>query len=136
MAFTETDRTKIRHALGFAAIFLQAEPILESAISSVQSVADGGTRPDNSTELQIKAWLVDIDTVETQLKKLWGKAIAVDVEGLKVDAARAMGVLRMEGRRLVNAISTALSTTPRRDVFSSAPPDDSGMPLSFGRWTV
>lgn len=54
MAYSETDRTWIRRYCGFAAIFIQAEPRLENAIQATQSQADGGTRPDSSTENYIK----------------------------------------------------------------------------------
>lgn len=50
MALTETDRTWARRYVGFGAIFLQAEPRLEAALTNIQSVADGGARPDSSTE--------------------------------------------------------------------------------------
>jgi|SRR5579875_2166275 len=54
MAFSETDRTFIRHFLGFSAIFVQADLRLENAITACQSEADGGSRPDPSTENYIK----------------------------------------------------------------------------------
>lgn len=55
MSFNETDRTWIRHFAGFSAIFGQADPRLESAITAIQSVSDGGSRPDSSGENYIKA---------------------------------------------------------------------------------
>ena len=63
MAWAEADRAVIRHYLGFSALFLQADPRLEAAIGAVQSLADGGTRPDNSTELQIRGWLAKLAVV-------------------------------------------------------------------------
>jgi len=54
MAFSETDRTWIRRYLGYSGIWLQAEPRLENAITAVQSLADNGTRPDASTENNVK----------------------------------------------------------------------------------
>ena len=55
MAFAETDRVWIRHFLGFSATFVQAEPLLEGAITAVQSTADGGSRADATTENYIKS---------------------------------------------------------------------------------
>ena len=142
MAWTESDRATIRHYLGFAAIFLQADPRLELAISSVQSSSDpGGTRPDNSTETQIRGWLADLATVDSNLKNLWSKSLALKVDELSVDPVRGMIMLRMEGRRLVNNIATALSTRPRRDVFSSISSNFDGDTFedlyegSYGRFT-
>lgn len=54
MAYAELDRVYLRHFVGFGAIFMQAEPRLENAITATQSVADGGARPDSSTENFIK----------------------------------------------------------------------------------
>src|SRR6185312_3737480 len=53
--YLEQDRVWIRHYVGFGAIYLQAEPRLESAITATQSIADGGSRPDSSTENYIKS---------------------------------------------------------------------------------
>lgn len=106
--FQESDRVQIRHFLGVGQLFLQAYPLLESAISATQSVADGGSRPDNSAELAIKALVVDLQTIETQLKKQWNRAIAVTVDEVKVDAGRAVTILRMEGRRLAYALARYL----------------------------
>ena len=55
MAFAEYDRVQIRHFLGYGATWLQAFPLVENAITAVQSVSDGGSRPDSSTETWIKA---------------------------------------------------------------------------------
>lgn len=123
MAWTEADRVKIRHYLGFAAIFHQADPRLESAITAVQSVADGGARPDDSTEQHIRRILADLDIVETRLKALWSQMQAAVIDELRVDAGRAAAMLRSEGRRLVHGIAAALSTSPRRDIFSPSPPE-------------
>lgn len=57
MAYAEVDRTWIRKFVGYGAIFLQAEPRLENAITATQSVADGGGRPDSSTENYVKGIL-------------------------------------------------------------------------------
>ncbi len=127
MAWTEADRAKLRHYLGFAAIFLQADPRLENAITSVQSVADGGTRADNSTETQIRGWIADLESVEVKLKALWDKAMLTEAVGdVKLDALRGRAMLLAEGRRLVTNLATALSTSPRRDIFSATEPRPQG----------
>lgn len=126
MAWTESDRVTIRHYLGFAAIYTQADPRLENALTAIQAVSDGGTRPDNSSELQVRGWLADLILIETNLRNLWNKAMALTVDELKVDPVRGMQMLRMEGRRLVTNLATILSTRPRRDVFSSLSPNFSG----------
>jgi hypothetical protein len=57
VSYSEVDRSWIRHFVGFGAIYLQAEPRLENAITATQSLADLGSRPDSSTENYIKGVL-------------------------------------------------------------------------------
>jgi hypothetical protein len=138
MAFAEADRVAIRHALGFGALFLQADPRLENAITSVQSVADGGTRPTNDTELAIKATLASIATLEVNLQSLWAQAHVSSVDEIKLDPYRGRALLCQEGRRLVRSLEAALSTTKRRDIFgagASNPTGDSFADVLTGkRW--
>lgn len=119
MAFSESDRVAIRRYLGFAAIFLQADPRLESAITAVQSIADGGSRPDSSSETAIKGYLTDLASIEAKLKAAWDCLGLGQVNKIVVDPGRALLLLRSEGRRLVGYLADALSTRPVRDVFSS-----------------
>jgi hypothetical protein len=126
LAWTEADKAQLRHYLGFAALFLQADSRLEVAITSVQSLGDNGTRPDNSTELQIRGWLASLARVEQRLAELWEVAEGLKVDELGVDPFRGMALLRSEGRRLVGSIARALSTAPRHDVFSAAEPNPDG----------
>jgi hypothetical protein len=127
LAWTEADRAQIRHYLGFSAIFLQADPRLEQAVTSVQSEAvPGGTRPDDSTERQIRRWLAQLEKIERRLEEVWDEAEALRVSDLGVDPFRAVALLRSEGRRVVAGIARALATRPVHDVFSSAAPDADG----------
>lgn len=117
MAFAETDRVQIRRWLGFSAIYLQADPKLENAIVAVQSTADGGSRPDSSTETAVKGYLTELTTIETKWKALYDEVEAYKVDELVVDPARGAAVLKSFGRMYVGHIADALSTKPRRDVF-------------------
>lgn len=128
MAWTEADRATIRSYLGFPALFLQADPRLEAAMTAVQSEADGGVRPDGSTELQIRGWLTQLAAIETRLESLWDEAEALKVDELGVDPMRAVALLRSEGRRIVGRLARALGTSPRHDVFSGAEPNPHGSP--------
>jgi hypothetical protein len=121
MAITEAERVQIRKYLGFSRLFLQIEPRLESVITTVQSIADGGSAPNNTTELEIRARLADLAALETALKDLWTQAQALDADGLKIDVARAISSLRNEGRRMVGYIADALEISPKRDVFGAKP---------------
>lgn len=57
MAISESDRVFIRKYVGFSSLFTQRDPRLESAIRSIQSLADGGSQPDSSSENEMKALL-------------------------------------------------------------------------------
>jgi hypothetical protein len=129
VAWTEADRATLRHYLGFSGIFLQADPRLETALTSVLARTDGGTRPDNSTELQIRSWLTQLVHVETRLEELWDEAEALKLDSLGVDSYRAVVLMRSEGRRVVGNIARALATAPRHDVFSEPEPNPHGSPF-------
>src|SRR5579883_917909 len=129
MAWTESDRATVRHYLGFPALFHQAEPRLENALTSIQSEADGGTRPDDSTEKQIRGWLAQLARLEARLEEVWDEAEALKVDELGIDPMRALALLRSEGRRVVGSIARALATSLRHDVFSAAEPNPNGQPF-------
>ena len=135
-AWLESERAQVRHALGYSAIFLQAEPRLEYALTAVLAVTDGGTRPDNSTQVQIQGWLADVATLETNLKALWPLAAGGQIDEITADIPRATALLRMEGRRIVTYISKALATAPRADIFSSTPVNTEANPFSGSGYGV
>ncbi len=126
MSFTETDRTNVRHFLCFSAIFQQADPRLENAITAVQATSDGGTRPDNSTELAIKATIVNLQAIEASLLALWPQAQVTVVDEVKLDAYRGRALLCAEGRRLVRGLEAALGTHKRGDIFGSGASNPTG----------
>jgi hypothetical protein len=128
-AWTEADRVRIRNALGFGAIFKQRYALLESAMDTVLSIADGGASPDNSTQLHILSLLTKLDTLFTDMERLWRKTHAVEVDEVKVDVARGLAVLRGEGRRIVKMLSNALATDPKSDIFSPGQ-YDTGIPFN------
>jgi hypothetical protein len=117
---SQQDRVNVRHFLGYAAIFKQEDPRLEGAMTAIQSVSDGGSQPDSSSENALRSMVADALTVECSLKSLWTQMQVGKAGTTIIDALRGMGGLRMEGRRIVNGISAILSTWPRRDIFSGA----------------
>ena len=149
MAYLEADRVNIRKYLGFGAIFLQADPRLEAAITATQSVADQGARPDSSTENYIKGLIYGSSAVATvlpspgpiaqnqqfsqgatigllgidqQLQQLWGFTFATTAGNgqARVDTWRGMVQLRAEGKRLAFTLARALGMRAvRADVFSA-----------------
>jgi hypothetical protein len=122
MAWTESDRAILRHYLGFSALFLQADPRLELAITSVQSKADGGVRPDDSTERLIRGWLAQLARLERRFEELWDEAEALKLDSLGVDPYRALSMLRSEGRRVVGNVARSVTVRPRTSARAQRPP--------------
>jgi hypothetical protein len=129
MAFSEAERVQVRRWLGFPAIFQQAEPRLENALTSVQSIADGGSRPDNSTEVAIRGYLTTLATIESQELSLLTQMQALKADNIGIDPVRGMMGLRQIGRRYVRHLADALATSPRGDAWSAAKAADSGVSL-------
>ncbi len=122
MAFAESDRVQIRRWLGYSAMYASRDPILESAITSAQAEADGGSRPDSTTETAIKGWVSELATLETKWKDLYDQMQAYKIDETTVDPARGLATLFKIGRMYVGHLSDALSTPVRRDVFSAPAP--------------
>jgi hypothetical protein len=121
-AFTEKQKTLIRDALGFSAIFLQSDPRLETAINSICAVVDGGTRPDDSSQMEAMSIVDEIQSIYCELRAARKQVTVTGVNKIQIDAARGIIMLRSEGRRLVTRLSAILSTNPRRDIFSASSP--------------
>lgn len=161
--FSELDRSWIRWALGYSAVFIQADPSLEAAITAAQSTADDGSRPDSSSENFCKGILYGFAAVtgtsgvtpgpfaqnvtfampaRRGLLTVWASIDALDYSmgatqadggDAKIDVARERVRLCMEGRRLIHAISTMLSTAVVKDIFGSPEIDPSGNVFHFNR---
>jgi hypothetical protein len=154
MAYSELDRTLIRHYLGFGAIFGQADPRLESAVTASQSLADGGSRPDSNGENYVKGIIygtiaqagvavtpgpttqsttfampstIGLLNLEQQIQTLYPLTFInkADQEDAVIDAGRGMIILRIEGQRMANVLAKFLGMKrPRADIFF---PDGGGM---------
>lgn len=94
--YSEADRVQIRRFLGASAIFIQAIPRIESAIRSTQSIADDGSRPDDSTVKYVKSLIYGTSAVVGSDPLAWthaadANAAAATYEGL-VDAVPLAGL--------------------------------------------
>lgn len=120
MAWTESDRVQMRHFLGYSATFTQVDPRLESAITSTQSIVDGGQRPDSSTETAMRGVIADLQSIEAKLRTLWPLMHGLAVDETRADPVRGAMMLRSEGWRLACSLARFLDTRPIANVFSSA----------------
>lgn len=150
MAYSELDRTYIRRYIGYGAVYVQSEPRLETAITSTQSIADGGSRPDSSVENYVKGLVYGTAAVvgpavtpggttqnlafsqptvggllgiEQNLQAMWGFTFAAGkLDDSTIDTARGAAQLRKEGRRLCHALARILGMRGvRADIFSASP---------------
>lgn len=124
--FVESERVSIRRYLGFSRFYLTEDPRLESAITGVQQVSDGGTFPDTSTEVAIRSMLVSLATIETQMDECAANAMVLKDNATYVDYGYRLQLAMKRGRLYIGAISDALQCSPRRDYFSSVRPRPDG----------
>lgn len=128
MAFTEADRVEIRFYTGASSVFLQVWPSLENAITAVQSTGDGGTRPDNSTELKIKALVTELQGIDQRRADLRQIFEGGKVDELTADPVRASMMACRDGRIAVGRLCRMLALRgPLADVFSPQPINPAGV---------
>lgn len=129
MAFTESDRVKIRKYLGSSSLYKQLFPKLENAITVVQSIADGGSQASSDTELSIKTIISALESIETKITNLHCTVHVVEAGNKEavLDTAKGMFLLKSEGRRLIGVLSRTLGVAPVYDYYSGQMPnhDDS-----------
>ena len=128
MAWQESDRVVIRSFLGYSDLFLQADSRLEYAMTNLQAIADGGTRPNPSpsaAEAYIRTIIAQLQTTDQNLVNLGQFAGATETDGeAKVDAAREDARLRALGRMFVHRLARCFDTLPISDIYSTAPEGD------------
>ena len=122
--FTEANRVQIRHYMGAGSIYLQLFPKLENAITAVQAIADGGSRPDSSTETFVLSIITKLQAVDTKLERLHNQAQVVEAnqQEIVLNVAQGLFLLRSEGRRFVGDLSRVLACAPLWDCYSSQAP--------------
>jgi hypothetical protein len=119
VAFTSAVKVQIRRYLGWSLVGNQrcvpgsGTVVLDSAITTVESLADGG-----ATEALVTTLLASLATLELKLAALWTTLDVVGSDDAKLDAARGRAALCAEGRRLVGQLADVFNVKPLRDVFS------------------
>jgi len=127
MAFTEADRVQIRKYLGYPQIWLQADPRLEAAVQNIQSISDGGTRPNPSpsaAETDAKAEITILQNIDAAITNLATFKGGYGVDEVKVDAAREDARLRAVGRMHSSRLAHMFDTEVQKDVWSAGGDDD------------
>lgn len=129
MAFTEFQRDQIRSYLGFPRLYISANPFLESAITAIQTISEGGSSPDASIENAVIAAIarvaaIDgyIANIETQMINLAVYEVPVSLSNgavLKQDYRMALSTLRREGTNVIQSFAIRLGVQPLRPYFFS-----------------
>lgn len=131
MAFSEQDRVAIRTYLGYPQIWLQADPRLEQAVSNIQAIADGGTRPNQPNgqgpsfaEMAARTLIQQLQQVDQSLLNLSSLMGGNAVGKIQVDAAREDNRLRALGRMFVARLAHMFDTVPVNDVYTALDPSE------------
>lgn len=111
MAFTETEKTRIRMLLGWGARFWQLETRLENAMEAVEN-----TLPDEAA--QIQTILTDLTNIDTKITEALDTAGVTGVSSIKLDSDQGISHFRSEGRRLVEAIASILQVNIKKNYYS------------------
>ncbi len=107
MAFTETERTKIRLYMGWNRV--TDYPSKDALMTRIEGTTE---------ETEARSILTELATLETRRSALRDTADAGDVDELKTDAPRGALLLRQDGRILVKRLARILGDTPAYDAFS------------------
>lgn len=129
MTFSEFERDEIRSYLGFPRLYISANPFLESAITTIQPISEGGSAPDSSIENAVRAALQAIAAIDGYITQLGQQTINLAVyevpvslsngATLKQDYRLALNTLRREGTNQIMKISIRLGVQPLRPYFYS-----------------
>lgn len=112
MAFTATEKVKIRFYCGWSARFHQFDSRLEQAISAVEV--------DTDTETFVRGIIADCDDTRTKLTAAHSRLKAMKVGSIGLSGPNELMMLRSEGRRHTGELCSVLGVERRHDVFGSS----------------
>jgi hypothetical protein len=112
MAFTSTEKARIRELLGWGARFWQLETRLESAMSAVEL-----NLPDETALIQ--ATLVSLTDIDTMITAALGTVGVTGVSTIHLDSDQGIGHLKSEGRRLVEGIAIILQVNIKKNFYAN-----------------
>ena len=110
MALSAAQRVSVRRYMGYPLSPLDTD--LENAMSNVDAAGA-------ASEAELVTVLTALASVETQISALHEAMVAVQIDKIRIDPARALITLYMDGRRWVQVLRSLLGMPPRRDVFSA-----------------
>lgn len=118
--FSEATRVQIRKYMGFGNIYLQQDPRLENAISSLQQVPNG-VQPTADAETEVLNILTQLQQVDTAILNLSNQqGVLAANNGVRLNSAMETFRLQGVGRMYVGRLARMLDTFPRSDAFAPA----------------
>lgn len=115
MAFSDSDKNKIRFYLGWGSRFQSTDSTLESAMDTVGGDSD-------AVSLIASTLITDLDDVYAKLKTAHTALRADKVGSLELPKGKETMMLRTEGARLAGAVASHLGVFVDHDVFSASSP--------------
>lgn len=112
MAFTTTEKARIRQLLGWGARFWQLETRLENAMDAVEQ-----TLTEETTLIQ--SILVQLTDIDTKIIDALGTVGVTGVSSIQLEADQGIRHLRSEGRRLVESIAAILQVNIKHNFYGS-----------------
>jgi hypothetical protein len=145
--FSESERDQIRTYLGFPRLFLSANPYLESAITTLQPISEGGSAPDSSTENAVRAVLLQLTALDGYISNVLSQVVNLAVyevpvslsngATLKQDYRTVLATWKREGTNQIQKIANRLGIQPIRPYYYSdglqPDPVSAYNPSFFGR---
>src|ERR1041384_3041710 len=110
MAFSSTEKTRIRMLLGWGARFWQLETRLENAMEAVEQ-----TLPDDTAKIQ--AILVQLTDIDAKITDALGTVGVTGADTIHLQADQGISHLRAEGRRLVETIAVILQVNIKKNYY-------------------
>lgn len=117
MAFTPTERARIRSLAGFSARFLQFDDSLERAMDSV------GDNTDQSTATAIRARLTEADRIDAAIQAAEARLKAEQVGTIKLNKSE-IEQLCDRGRQNIARMCRDFGVESRGDYYGTALPTD------------
>jgi hypothetical protein len=116
MAFTGAEKARIRALLGWGARYFNLSTPLEAAMKAIEDIP----LPDD--EAQIRAYLTQLDLIDTQIAEARGIAGVKQTGSIVLTDDQGLFLLRSEGARLVDAIAAILSVEVLKNFYRNGSP--------------
>lgn len=114
MAFTDTERARLRSLLGWSSLYHETDDRLENAMDAFENIP-----ADLARVRELLTELTTIDVLITSARDTAGVLVAGSIE-LAADSGQ--GFHKTEGRRLVNAIAALIGVQVKRNFYSAGSP--------------